>query len=587
MSELFTSSSDSNEQLRSNVEQPSTSLKTYLRKDALVEPDSRTFDEIVEFIKGKLELGNGETLYQLGDNGENNCLTEDELAKSTATLSKVCQQLDADYLRLNKNKTKENDEKFSAMFLIRKRVQTKDFKEIRVAVLGNVDAGKSTLLSVLTHGQLDDGRGLARQKLFRHKHEIESGRTSSVGNDILGFDSKGNVVNTPNTHNNNLNWTEICEKSSKLISFIDLPGHCRYGKTTTHGMTGLVPQFCMLMIGANTGGVIGTSKEHLGLSLALKVPLFVVVTKIDSTPENVLNSTLEVLQKILKSSGCRKMPILVQNEEDVVLAANNFSISKVCPIFQISSVTGKNMPLLKMFLNLLSPKVEQKELDKEPAEFQIDETYTVPVGTVVSGLMLKGTIKIADVLMLGPNKLNKFEPVVIRSIHRKRMPVEQVCSGQSASLALKKVKRHEVRKGMVLLSPSLEPKAYQDFYAEILVLHHPTTIQRGYQAQVHTGTVRQTATIISIDKYECLRSGDHAIVKLRFIKNQEYLRPNQNLVFREGRTKAIGKILSVITEPNSSSIANSSISSKKMKKLYLKSKKDDQNENDFNFENKT
>lgn len=63
----------------------------------------------------------------------------------------------------------------------------------RVAVVGNVDAGKSTLLGVLTHGELDNGRGFARQKLFRHKHEMESGRTSSVGNDILGFDYEGQV----------------------------------------------------------------------------------------------------------------------------------------------------------------------------------------------------------------------------------------------------------------------------------------------------------------------------------------------------------------------------------------------------------
>lgn len=52
--------------------------------------------------------------------------------------------------------------------------------------MGNVDAGKSTLLGVLTHSELDNGRGHARQRLFRHKHEMESGRTSSVGNDILG-----------------------------------------------------------------------------------------------------------------------------------------------------------------------------------------------------------------------------------------------------------------------------------------------------------------------------------------------------------------------------------------------------------------
>ena len=73
--------------------------------------------------------------------------------------------------------------------------------EVRCAVVGNVDSGKSTILGVLTRGEcrpshhprrwlrpktggLDDGRGLARVALFRHKHEIESGRTSSVGMEV-------------------------------------------------------------------------------------------------------------------------------------------------------------------------------------------------------------------------------------------------------------------------------------------------------------------------------------------------------------------------------------------------------------------
>jgi len=56
--------------------------------------------------------------------------------------------------------------------------------EVRCAVVGNVDSGKSTTLGVLTRGSLDDGRGRARVSLFRHKHEIESGRTSSVGMEV-------------------------------------------------------------------------------------------------------------------------------------------------------------------------------------------------------------------------------------------------------------------------------------------------------------------------------------------------------------------------------------------------------------------
>uniref|UniRef100_A0A3B3CVW6 Tr-type G domain-containing protein n=1 Tax=Oryzias melastigma TaxID=30732 RepID=A0A3B3CVW6_ORYME len=109
---------------------------------------------------------------------------------SVATVRSLCDQIEADIILL-----RERTESAGKIrdYLIRRSVGEQDFLEVRVAVVGNVDAGKSTLLGVLTHGELDNGRGFARQKLFRHKHEMESGRTSSVGNDILGFDQEGQV----------------------------------------------------------------------------------------------------------------------------------------------------------------------------------------------------------------------------------------------------------------------------------------------------------------------------------------------------------------------------------------------------------
>lgn len=53
---------------------------------------------------------------------------------------------------------------------------------------------------------------------------------------------------------------------------------------------------------------------------------------------------------------------------------NNF---RLCPIFQVSNVTGENLELLIMFLNLL--KTRMPSHDDKPAEFQIDDTYSVPV----------------------------------------------------------------------------------------------------------------------------------------------------------------------------------------------------------------
>merc|ERR1719270_1572849 len=301
-------------------------------------------------------------------------------------------------------------------YLVRRCYEEKDFMEIRVAVVGNVDAGKSTLLGVLTHGELDNGRGFARQKLFRHKHEAESGRTSSVGNDILGFDSAGNVVNQPD--HGSLDWVKVCENSSKVITFIDLAGHEKYLKTTVFGMTGHAPDFGMLMVGSNAG-IVGMTKEHLGLALALSVPVFVVVTKIDMCPPNVLQDTLKLLVKILRSAGCRKFPVLVKATDEVILSATNFVSERLCPIFQVSNVTGENLDLLKMFMNLLSSR--SPNTDDQPPEFQIDDTYSVPgVGTVVSGTNLRGTIKLNDTLLLGPDALGHFQPIAIKSIHRKR-----------------------------------------------------------------------------------------------------------------------------------------------------------------------
>lgn len=550
------------EKVEVNEQNRSTNDYTSIQsKSALISPTEEQFELLLNYLKELIADSRGETIFEIGTGVESESgLETQEYESSVATLQALATAIDADCVKL---RTGKGEKGITGKYLVRQRLDETDFMEVRVAVVGNVDAGKSTLLGVLTHGELDNGRGFARQRLFRHKvrhsthddslapntnvfhyslqHEMESGRTSSVGNDILGFDSVGNIVNKP--EHGALDWAKICEKSSKVITFIDLAGHERYLKTTVFGLTGHAPDFGMLMIGANAG-IIGMTKEHLGLALALSVPLFVVVTKIDMCPVNVLQDNMKIILKVLKSQGCRKVPVLVKNPDDVVLSATNFVSERLCPIFQVSNVTGENLDLLRMFLNLLTTRT--KGLDDLPAEFQIDDTYSVQgVGTVVSGTTLQGVIKQNDVLLLGPDLFGNFQPIQIKSIHRKRMVVKEVHGGQTASFALKKIKRSQIRKGMVLVAPEINPQASWEFEGEILVLHHPTTISSRYQAMVHCGSIRQTATIIAMSS-ECLRTGDKANVRFKFIKHPEYLRKNQRLIFREGRTKAVGNVLTPI-----------------------------------------
>jgi GTPase len=112
--------------------------------------------------------------------------------------------------------------------------------------------------------------------------------------EILGYSSTSMPIlsSTSQGSGRKLTWEEISEKSSKIISFIDLAGHERYLRTTVFGLTGCAPDYIMLMVGGNAG-LIGMSKEHLGIAVSLGVPVIVIITKIDMVHLTKLVSNLD------------------------------------------------------------------------------------------------------------------------------------------------------------------------------------------------------------------------------------------------------------------------------------------------------
>ena len=81
---------------------------------------------------------------------------------------------------------------------------------------------------------------------------------------------------------------------------------------------------------------------------------------------------------------------------------------------------------------------------------------------------------------------------------------------------------------------------------------------------MHVGSVRQTATILTMTE-EHLRTGDKATVRFRFIKNPEYLKPDMRMVFREGRTKAVGNVTKLF--PHVSAVAQNTRQTRQAKKV--------------------
>ncbi|KAI0200805.1 P-loop containing nucleoside triphosphate hydrolase protein [Astrocystis sublimbata] len=533
------------------------------------EHDEANLAKLSEHIAERLAEGNGEAMFELGfeNNNASMRLTRDEWDIALARLRDVAKthRADCDIL-LTKNvggpeeaastaagsqaKSQGKHKDCSGKILIRQAPPTiEDVIETRIAVVGNVDAGKSSMLGVLVKGDLDDGRGKARVNLFRHKHEIETGRTSSVGMEIMGFDTVGNTI-TSDTPGRKLSWEEIGKRSAKVITFTDLAGHERYLRTTVFGLLSSSPNYCLLMVAANNG-LIGMSKEHLGIAVALNVPIMVVITKIDICPPNILEQTIQQITKILKSPGAKKMPIFINDREECINTATQFVSQRICPIFQVSNVTGKNLDLVRTFLNIL-PHHGRYDSDA-PFEFSVNDTFSVPfVGTVVSGIVKSGVVHAGDNVLIGPDSLGQFIQTSIRSIERKRISVPAASAGQSASFALKKVRRKDVRKGMVVL-PKVEgqpaPKVSREFVAEVLILSHATTIKTKYQAMLHVGPVQQTCSIIDVDR-PFIRTGDRATVAFQFVQRPEYLAPGDRLLFREGRTKGLGMVISIGYDPN-------------------------------------
>lgn len=104
-----------------------------------------------------------------------------------------------------------------------------DLTDIRIAVVGNVDSGKSTLIGVLTSGKLDDGRGLARSCIFIHPHEHETGRTSAISQHIMGFNEKNQPIHQTapakaGTAAKTKSWTNVVQQSKTVVTFVDLAG---------------------------------------------------------------------------------------------------------------------------------------------------------------------------------------------------------------------------------------------------------------------------------------------------------------------------------------------------------------------------
>jgi elongation factor 1-alpha len=408
-------------------------------------------------------------------------------------------------------------------------------EEITIAILGNANSGKSSMVGVLTNlklrdytyqdyinkkqfpeNVLDNGNGSAREMILRHIHEQKTGRTSSV------------------TYNHML-----INEGNKIISFVDLAGHEAYLKTTINGITSSYPDYALVCVEKN---ITKITLEHIKLLYVLNIPFSIIMSKVDIIPEDKLQINIKKVHKYMKS--IEKKGFVIKSLEDLQIIQSE----NIIPIILLSNKTGLGYDMLYSLLN--SIKKRQKNIIDNA--FIIDSIYHVfGYGMVVCG-MSGLHIKKNDELYLGPFSNNTFIKAKVRTIHDDyRNFVDELLPKQRGCLCIKIDNNYksQIRYGLVLVKSRNDVNPVNKFQAKIKIFQGANcTIKSGYTAVINTGVIRSSVRFKNIytcdsKNIEYTRGDEKNIVEMEFLKNAYCINSGDIFIFREGRTIGYGIVL--------------------------------------------
>jgi GTPase len=448
-------------------------------------------------------------------------------------------------------------------------------EEISIVICGPVDAGKSSLVGVLTSGELDDGRGKARKSVFHHNHELESGRTSSISQNVIKYEVYNGYLRLINTKHNRKYEPRIVEtidmkgleiNNNKIVSLIDLAGHEKYLKTTVRGITGMFPDRGCIVIGANTG-ITKLTREHIGLLLCVRIPFIVVITKIDMAPEQIYLDLQTNLKKLLQRNAPDKTLFFINNDNqnNTDLLTNDYikmvANPDIVPVISISNKNGYNINNLHRIIYNIPQRDKFANQPSKGTLVYLDGNFSVPgIGLVVSGMIKEGSIKVKQKMFIGPYD-GQFVPIIIRSIHNNlREDVQEIGANVQGCFAIKfldnSIPRASIKKGFVLIDNvnNWKNNLVKSFVARVKILHHSSAIETGYCPVVHCGPIKQSAYMKLLNEdsqnksilKQSLKTGDSSIVTFTFSKNAELIEENMIMFFRDGTTKGVGEVVSLI-----------------------------------------
>lgn len=209
-----------------------------------------------------------------------------------------------------------------------------------------------------------------------------------------------------------------------ITGFVDVPGHERLLHTMLAGAGGI--DFALLVIAANDG-IMPQTCEHLAVLDLLGITRGVVaLTKIDLVDPQRRTEVTARIRTTLAGTGLGTAPSI-----------------------PVSAQSGEGIPALRSAL----AEAESESTVRDHAgllRFSVDRSFTLPgAGTVVTGMMLSGQVRLDDVVTVSPSGLTAR----VRGIHAQNRKATEGLAGQRCALNLAgdRVTKDALRRGDIVL----------------------------------------------------------------------------------------------------------------------------------------
>jgi len=316
---------------------------------------------------------------------------------------------------------------------------------------GHVDHGKSTLIAALTGTHPD-------------RLKEEKAREMTIE---LGFAS----MKLPN---------------SEEVGIIDVPGHRDFIGNMLAGIGGID---AVLLVVAADEGVSAQTREHLAIVDLLDIKRGVIVlTKTDLVQDP---DWLELVSMDIRE--------LVQ-----------LTSLATAPIVSVSARTGFGIPeLLDQIEITLNGIPSRKNLGKP--RLPVDRVFTLTgFGTVVTGTLLDGSLKIGDeVVCLPRGKTGR-----IRGLQNHHHKLQKIDPGFRAAVNIVNLSLQDIERGDVIAHPGdYKPTNLLDAHFRLLK-DSPFHLKHNLEVKLFLGSSETTARIRLLGS-QGLKPGESAFIQLR------------------------------------------------------------------------